>query len=242
MRPSPDCSPAVLVLPYQIWTQYLEGIPHHWGRQMGEGRQQSEKSQSSTRGHLLIAQHGKLCFVALCVKEILTSACTSVGRFVSDSWASCPSMLIARLVVNLPVLKLKSFSTNWLIDWLTVFGVIVTLPVACHPRSSHLLTVVPVGQMRVSSATWSGYRDAYIPAIPPPIDVPIKCTGRSVNSAPIISYRQTCLPLEYVVRWPTICWYGFATADKQLCNKMVRRNYKHVMTESFHGCCCWYTV
>jgi len=37
-------------------------------------------------------ESSKLCFVAFCVKddkEILISACTSVGRFVSDSWASC---------------------------------------------------------------------------------------------------------------------------------------------------------
>jgi len=45
------------------------------------------QAKSFTRGHLLTAQHGKLKVVlgSICVKEILTSACTSVGRFVSDN-------------------------------------------------------------------------------------------------------------------------------------------------------------
>jgi len=36
MRLLPDCSPAILVTPYQTWTDSSRGSPS-WGRQMGEG-------------------------------------------------------------------------------------------------------------------------------------------------------------------------------------------------------------
>jgi len=74
MQPSPDCSPALLVFPIPNMNPISSrGVRSSNGRGVGKP---ANKSQSFTRGQLLIAQHG-------------TSACTSDRRFVGDSWASC---------------------------------------------------------------------------------------------------------------------------------------------------------
>jgi len=77
MQPSRDCSLAILVFPYQIWTRPLVEIPPltaSGGKGVGKSRKirpincsRSPKDRSW--------QHSSMAY-------------TSVGRFVSDSWAT----------------------------------------------------------------------------------------------------------------------------------------------------------
>jgi len=99
MRPSPDCSPAILVFPYEPDSSRVLRAPN--GRGVGKSR----KIRLINNSHL---PEGQLCFVAFsfCIEEILTSTC---GRFFSRSWAcyynlaSCRFGFVGRSSLKLAV-------------------------------------------------------------------------------------------------------------------------------------------